>query len=212
LWCEVLPGASRNGPALFLDRDGVIVEEVEYLQRVNDIRLISGVAAVIAAANQREIAVVMVTNQAGIGRGYYGWPEFSAVQDAILSALVQDGARIDAVYACAHHPSAVGPYAHSDHPWRKPNPGMLLRAAGDLNLELGRSWLVGDKAIDIEAARRARLAGAMHVATGHGRRDRTTAVQFATPNFQLQLGQSVTDALALPLLDGGEHCSGPRRQ
>lgn len=199
-WGEVFPHAKRAGPALFLDRDGVIVEEVDYLSRVEDIRIIPGAAAVIAAANRLSIPVVIVTNQAGIGRGYYDWPEFAAVQEAILAELALHGALIDAVYACAHHPDGKGGYAHADHPGRKPNPGMLLRAAAELTLDLPRSWLVGDNLTDIEAARRAGLAGALQVATGHGRRDQTASAGLATSRFQVRTGPSIADALTLPLL------------
>jgi D-glycero-D-manno-heptose 1,7-bisphosphate phosphatase len=76
----------------------------------------------------------MVTNQAGIGRGYYRWTEFKAVQDSLLAILATHRAKIDAVYACAHHPEAEASLAHPDHPARKPNPGMILQAACDLAL------------------------------------------------------------------------------
>lgn len=199
IWCEILPHAARSGPALFLDRDGVVVEETEYLCRVEDVAVLPGAAAVIAAANRRAIPVVLVTNQAGIGRGHYGWAEFSAVQDAILSALSAQDARLDAVYACPHHTEGKGPFIHSDHPARKPNPGMLLRAAADLALDLAASWLVGDKVTDIEAAKRAGLAGALQVLSGHGQMERQHLTGLATPNFRVHLGHSIEDAMALPI-------------
>jgi D-glycero-D-manno-heptose 1,7-bisphosphate phosphatase len=92
---------------------------------------------------------------------YYGWGEFAATQRSILSALSVEGAKIDAIYACPHHPHGKGAFVHPDHPWRKPNPGMLLRAGADLNLDLRKSWLVGDKISDIAAAKRAYLRGAL---------------------------------------------------
>src|SRR6267142_4051683 len=95
--CEVSPSCNRGGPALFLDRDGVVVEEVDYLHRVEDIAVCATAAAVISAANANAVPVVLVTNQAGIGRGYYGWAEFRAVQEAIQSALAPEGAHFDAV-------------------------------------------------------------------------------------------------------------------
>ena len=107
VWCEVLMRLPPGRPALFLDRDGAIIEDTEYLCRAEDIVMIPGAAAVIAAANRLGIAVVLVTNQAGIGRGYYGWAEFKTVQQAIVAALARDGARLDAVYACAHHPQGT---------------------------------------------------------------------------------------------------------
>jgi D-glycero-D-manno-heptose 1,7-bisphosphate phosphatase len=200
VWCEILAATAHGQPALFLDRDGAIVEETEFLCRVEDIVMISGASAVIAGANKRGIPVVMVTNQAGIGRGYYGWAEFKAVQTAILSALAAAGARIDAVYACPHHPSGQGAFAHPDHPARKPNPGMLLQAAADLALDLRKSWLVGDRATDIEAAKRAGTAGALLVATGYGRTERQLASSLATPTFEVRFGGSIADAMTLPIL------------
>jgi len=203
LWCELRPGAVHGGAALFLDRDGVVVEETEYLCRVQDVAMIPGAAAVIAAANRHRIPVVLVTNQAGIGHDLYGWDEFAVVQGAIVSALASQGARLDAVYACAFHPNGKGVYAHPDHPDRKPRPGMLLRAAADLAIDLARSWLVGDKAIDIEAARRAGLAGAMHVLTGYGRTERSGSAALAAADFEVRFGESIAAAIRLPILDGG---------
>lgn len=200
VWCEVLTTPRPGRPALFLDRDGAIVEDVEYLRRVEDIAMITGAAAVIAAANDRGMPVVLVTNQAGIGRGYYGWSEFKRVQEAIVAALAAEGARLDAVYACAHHPEGRDGFAHPDHPARKPNPGMLLQAASDLAIDRKMSWLVGDKASDVEAANRAGLAGAMQVATGHGIAERARVADLATPTFEVRFGRSITDAMTLPIL------------
>lgn len=200
VWCEVLRRPPAGRPALFLDRDGAVVEETGYLCRVEDIVMIPGAAAVIAAANSRGIAVVLVTNQAGIGRGYYGWPEFNRVQRAIMAALNAQGARLDAVYACAHHPEGRGGLAHPDHPARKPNPGMLFQAASDLAVDLAASWLVGDKSSDVEAAKRAGLAGALQVATGHGGAERQDVGALAAPSFEIRFGRSIADAMTLPIL------------
>ena len=202
LWREILPRALRGRPALFLDRDGVVVVETGYLCRREDVALIPGAAEVISVANRSGIAVVLVTNQAGIGRGKFGWAEFAGVQETIASALAAQGARWDAVYACPHHPNANRPFAHPDHPARKPNPGMILRAAADLAIDLPMSWLVGDKASDIEAARRAGLAGALQVATGHGSTQRADAMALATAGFDVRTGRSIEDAMALPILSG----------
>src|SRR5262249_42515743 len=109
VWCEVFSSGALGQPALFLDRDGVVVEEVDYLHRVEDITLCEDAAAVVAAANRSAIAVVLVTNQAGIGRDYYGWADFLAVQQAIHAAMADKGARFDAVYACPYHREARAP-------------------------------------------------------------------------------------------------------
>jgi D-glycero-D-manno-heptose 1,7-bisphosphate phosphatase len=200
VWCQILRRPPPGRPALFLDRDGAVVEDTGYLRRFDDIAVIAGAVEVIAAANRQSVPVVVVTNQSGIARGYYGWDQFKSVQDAIVASLATGGARIDAVYACAHHPQGRGVLAHPDHPARKPNPGMLLQAASALALELKSSWLVGDKADDIEAARRAGIAGALLVATGYGNAERQRAATLAGPAFEVRFGRSIADAMTLPLL------------
>lgn len=170
LWAEIRTGRRGRG-ALFLDRDGVIVEEVNYLHRVADVRPTPGAAALIAVMNKLGVVVVMVTNQAGVGRGYYDWDDFRAVQDEIHRLLAADGAHIDAVYACGYHEAGQPPLDTPDHPWRKPNPGMILRAADDLGLDFARSWIVGDRASDLTAGKAAGLAGGALVATGYGSDD-----------------------------------------
>jgi len=203
IWRKVHASAARGGAALFLDRDGVVVQETDYLSRIENLALVPGAAAVIATANRRGVPVVLVTNQSGIGRGYFGWAEFAAVQRAMSSRLESQGARIDAVYACPHHAAGVGEYAVAHHPARKPAPGMLLRAAADLDLNLRQSWLVGDKRSDIEAAKRAGLAGAMHVLTGYGEVERAESAQLAEAGFEIRFGRSIADAVTLPILASG---------
>lgn len=176
---------SSNKPALFLDRDGVIVEEVNYLHREDDVSLLPGAAALIAHANRLGVPVVVITNQAGIGRGLYDWPEFEAVQRHIEAALAHDGAHLDAAFACPYHAEAKPPYDVPDHPDRKPNPGMLLRAASDLGLDLGASWIVGDTAADIRAGVAAGVAGGVHVLTGHGERERAAVEAIEHAGFEL---------------------------
>lgn len=153
--------------AVFLDRDGVVIEETGYLHRPPDVRYIAGALSAIARLNQSGFAVVLITNQAGVGRGYYGWSDFVAVQQRIAADLSQSGGYLDGVWACGYHPEGKGPLA-LDHPHRKPNPGMILEAAETFGLDLAQSWLVGDKLIDIEAGLRAGLRGSILVRTGYG--------------------------------------------
>jgi histidinol-phosphate phosphatase family protein len=136
------------------------------------VRLLPGAADTIRAANSLGIPVVVVTNQAGIGRGYYSWHGLYATVDEMRRQLASVGAQVDAIYACPFHADARPPYDAADHPGRKPNPGMILRASRDLSIDLARSWLVGDTLEDLLTARAAGLAGAVHVLSGHGRRDR----------------------------------------
>jgi D-glycero-D-manno-heptose 1,7-bisphosphate phosphatase len=213
VWRQVLrqPADSVLRPALFLDRDGVIVEDNGHLSRVDDMRLIDDAAAVIALANQAGIAVVVVSNQSGIGRGLFGWEQFAQVQERLLERLAARGALADAVLACPHHPQARPPYAHSDHPSRKPNAGMILSAAEMLPIRREASWIVGDRWTDLAAGRSAGLAGGLHVATGHGshpgERDAALALG-GTGRFTVRVGQSVAAAASLVSLMAGVDAKG----
>jgi len=154
-------------PAVFIDRDGTLNEEVGYLHRPEDVVLIPGAAEGLARLNARGIPVIVVTNQAGIGRGYYDMEAFEAVMARVAELLRAAGAHMDGVYAAPHHAKGLGAYGHPDHPDRKPNPGMLLRAAEAHGLDLGRSWMIGDKEIDLGAGRNAGCKVAL-VRTGYG--------------------------------------------
>lgn len=160
-------------PALFLDRDGTLNEEVDYLHRPEDLALIPGAAQALARVNAAGIPVVVVTNQSGIGRGYYDWVDFQAVMARMAEHLAEAGAHLDATYASPHHEKGQGDYGVADHPDRKPNPGMLRRAAEEHGLDLARSWMVGDKAVDLEAGRRAGCRTIL-VRTGYGRTEDPT--------------------------------------
>jgi D-glycero-D-manno-heptose 1,7-bisphosphate phosphatase len=143
-------------PALFLDRDGVLNEDQGYVHRWEDFRWIPGARETIAAFNRAGWWVIVVTNQSGVGRGYYSEAEMHALHARMAEELAQVGARIDAVYFCPHHPEAPeAAYRHPDPPDRKPNPGMILRALADWPIDREASVLVGDKSSDIEAAQRA---------------------------------------------------------
>lgn len=169
LWCEAHTSRVSNGrPALFCDRDGVIVEEVGYLAKPEDVRLIPAAVSLIRAANERGVRVVVVTNQSGIGRGYFGWADFSAVQDRIITELARLNAGIDLVIASGHHEDGGGPLASEVHKWRKPGPGMILLARERLNMNLGGSLIVGDKLSDLEAGHAAGIGNGLLVRTGHG--------------------------------------------
>ncbi len=199
VWVEIL-GTPRAAPALFLDRDGVVVVETRYLHEVEKTELIPGAGETIALANQRGIHVVLVTNQSGVGRGYYGWAEFHAVQEKIMADLAAFGARVDAVCACPYHPDAVAPYDR-DHADRKPNPGMLLKATAALDIQLAPSWIVGDLPTDMGAGRSAGLSGGLHVLTGFGLGHRDAAMDHAADDFQVIGADSIDEARALiPLL------------
>lgn len=143
-------------PALFLDRDGVLNEDRGYVHRWEDFCWIPGAREAVAAFNARDWWVFVVTNQSGVGRGYYPEADVHALHARMIEELAAAGARIDAFYHCPFHPEALEErYRHPDPPDRKPNPGMLLRAMADWPVDAARSVMVGDKDIDLEAGRRA---------------------------------------------------------
>lgn len=145
-------------PALFLDRDGTINVDTGYPSDPDAIVLREEIAQAIRAANAAGLPVVVVTNQSGIARGYFGWDEFAAVNVRVLALLAEQDCVVDMVLACAYHEAGVGVLGAVAHPMRKPNPGMLLRAAEILRIDLVRSIMVGDKPDDREAGRGAGLS------------------------------------------------------
>ncbi len=169
-------------PAVFLDRDGTLNEEVDFLSDPAQLVLIPGAAEAVARLNAKGVPVVVVTNQSGIGRGKYGWADFAAVMSRMGKLLALENAWIDAVYASPHHEEAEGEYAVADHPDRKPNPGMLTRAAEEHGLDLSQSWMVGDKGIDLEAGRRAGCKVAL-VRTGYGSKVDGSAADLVAENL-----------------------------
>lgn len=143
---------SVPSPALFLDRDGVVNEEVGYLFRPGDLRWVDGIFSLINTARGLGYRVVVVTNQSGIARGLYTTADFENLMAWMRTEIQAHGGDLDAVYHCPFHPvHGVGAWKR-EHNDRKPGPGMLLRAARDLNLDLRHSVLVGDRCSDIAAA------------------------------------------------------------
>jgi D-glycero-D-manno-heptose 1,7-bisphosphate phosphatase len=141
--------------AVFLDRDGTVNEEVGYMTELSKLRLIPGAGAAIRKLNDSGFSVVLVTNQSGVARGYFPESlvhEAHARLDAMLKA---EGARIDAVYYCPHHPTAGTSHYTRECDCRKPRTGLIDRAVRDLGLDVSRSYMVGDKWSDVELGHRA---------------------------------------------------------
>lgn len=138
--------------ALFLDRDGVINHEVGYLHRPEDVRFVDGIFALCRTAQRLGYRLVVVTNQSGIARGLYTTAQFEALMTWMRAAFAAEGVTLDAVYHCPYHPEQGLGEFRREHADRKPSPGMLLRAAADLPLQLAQSILVGDRCTDIAAA------------------------------------------------------------
>lgn len=165
IWIEQRRTISANGRLLYCDRDGVIIHDRHYLSKPDGVALIDGIVEILTAAERAAIPIVIVTNQSGIGRGFFGWDAFAAVQERMMDLLRSAGVAPAAVLACPHHPNAEPSYRHPDPPMRKPNPGMLIAAAALYGINPAASLMIGDKHDDMLAAagaglRRGILVGA----------------------------------------------------
>jgi D-glycero-D-manno-heptose 1,7-bisphosphate phosphatase len=157
-----LNAAPTAVPAVFLDRDGVLITDSGYPHLEDHLVLIPGAAEAVRRLNALGYLVVIVTNQSGVARGLFSEAQMHAFNALLVKRLAARGARIGAVYACPFHDEAEDPkWFHPDHPDRKPNPGMILRALAEHEIDPARSFLIGDRATDLEAARRAGLPGFM---------------------------------------------------
>jgi D-glycero-D-manno-heptose 1,7-bisphosphate phosphatase len=146
-----------SGRALFLDRDGVVNEEVGYLHRAEEVRFVDGIFSLCRTAAKLGYRLIVVTNQAGIARGYYSERDFHLLMDFMRAELRNEGIELDAVYFCPYHPEhGVGEYKR-DHEDRKPGSGMLRRGALEFDIELSDSIMIGDRCSDIAAANAAGL-------------------------------------------------------
>lgn len=154
-------------PAVFLDRDGVVIEDSHYLGDAASMCLVPGSAEAIAALNRAGWAVVIVTNQSGVARGLFSFDSVGLVHNAISAMLSDRGAHIDAFQFCPHHPQAELAEYRADCDCRKPRPGMLHLAARELGLDLAASWMIGDRASDLEAGAAAGCRTVL-VRTGYG--------------------------------------------
>lgn len=160
---------AERRPALFVDRDGTVIREREYLADPAGVELLPGAAEGLAAFLDAGYAVLIVTNQSGIARGYYGEEAYLAVQAEVERRLAAQGVPVLASYHCPHHPDHTGPC-----PCRKPAPGLFLRAAEEHGLDLARSVFVGDRLRDVEPG--LELGGtAILVQSGYGRREANDA-------------------------------------
>jgi D-glycero-D-manno-heptose 1,7-bisphosphate phosphatase len=148
---------STKRPAVFIDRDGTLIEEVNFLSRVEDLRLFNFTAEAISRLKAAGFLVIVITNQSGIGRGIFDESAMHAIHDEIQAALPGG---IDGFYHCPHLPD-------EECTCRKPGLGMIEAACDDFEIDLGRSWMVGDKRIDVEAGFNAGIGTAM-VMTGYG--------------------------------------------
>lgn len=156
--------------AVFLDRDGVINEEDGIIRSIDQLRLLPGVGEAIARLNEAGLPVIVITNQPVVARGWCTEAEVGVIHDHLRDLLRSHGATLDAIYYCPHHENANDPAYRLVCECRKPRPGLLKRAGGDFGLDLSRCVLIGDRTVDLEAARAAGTA-AWLVRTGYGGED-----------------------------------------
>lgn len=159
--------SSRNASrptrsAVIFDRDGVLNVDHGYVGDPERMEWVDGARRAIRRLNEDSVLVLVATNQSGVARGMYDMAAVEEVHALMQADLTVEGARIDAFYVCPYLPDAIDPaFAHLDHPDRKPNPGMLLRAIEEWNVDPARCLMIGDKPSDLEAARRAGISGVL---------------------------------------------------
>jgi D-glycero-D-manno-heptose 1,7-bisphosphate phosphatase len=163
-----------NKPALFLDRDGTLIEERSYLAHADEVSLLPGAAAAVERMRRAGFVCVVVTNQSGVGRALLTLAQMHAVNNEMQRQLRKAGTQLDGLYFCTYAPVGNDKTV-IEHPDRKPGPGMLLRASLELGLDLPASWVVGDSVSDVLAGRHAGCRGQILVRTGH---DLTEALAF----------------------------------
>jgi D-glycero-D-manno-heptose 1,7-bisphosphate phosphatase len=152
---------------IFIDRDGTINEDIGYVSTPEQLSVYPWTAQAIRLINEAGVRVVVVTNQSGIARGFYTEDVLRAIHQRLIEELARQGARLDAVYYCPHHPRIGNPSYRRECDCRKPKPGMLQRAAREHGINLSRSWVIGDKSSDVNLAAAAGAHSAL-VLTGYG--------------------------------------------
>ena len=154
-------------PAIFVDRDGTLSREVGYVNHPSRFSLFAFSVDAVRAINRSGFLAVLVTNQAGVARGYFPESVIDAVHVSLAESLAAGGARLDGIYVCTHHPSVGEPPYRQDCQCRKPRPGLLVRAARELDIDLARSYVVGDRLADLQLAWNVGATGVL-VKSGYG--------------------------------------------
>ena len=173
---EILNKKRNKKNCLFLDRDGVIIEDCHYLSNPKDVKIIEGIKDIILHAKKFNWLIVIVTNQSGINRNFFTWNDYESVNRRMIDMLNIESP-FDAIYANGYGPN------HAKRTWRKPNPDMLFAAKNDLDIDLSKSILIGDRLSDLKAGTCAQLKLVVHVKNGHGRIERAEVLRQVKQNF-----------------------------
>lgn len=177
--------------AVFMDLSGTISDEVGHLNHLSRFRLLPGAVEAVRLVNASGWKAVLATNQSGVARGYFPLSLLDEVYGELGRRLAAGGAWLDRVYHCPHHPTEGAPLYRCECDCRKPRPGMLKQAAQELDLDLGRSFVVGDKITDVEAGHRAGARGVL-VLTGYGRGE----VEYTRASWSTEPDHIAEDLLA----------------
>ncbi len=149
--------------AVFLDRDGTICEDVNYLSRPEQLKFFPFAAEAVRLLNENGFLVILITNQSGIARGFFDENALREIHEKVVSELTEQNAKLDAIYFCPHN-------SVDDCACRKPKTGMIEQASEDFSIDLETSWMIGDKAIDVETGFNAKMKTAL-VLTGYGQKE-----------------------------------------
>lgn len=178
---------------VFLDRDGTLNEEVNYLHRTEDLRILPGVAEAVCALRNAGFNIVVMTNQAGVGRGYYTEQDVEHLHAFMNEQLAAQGAQVDHFFYCPHHPvHGIGAYKQVCH-CRKPETGMFEMAQKYYEIDKEHSWMIGDKLIDVQAGRNFGVHTAL-VGTGYGKKEREQAQETGAVPYEIY-GASLLDVV-----------------
>lgn len=159
---------SNKNIAVFIDRDGTVTEEVGYLNNVERLKLIKGTSHAIKLLNKKGLKAIVVTNQAGVARGYFPEELIHKAHERLKKLLSRSGAYLDGIYYCPHHPDGNNEKYRKICDCRKPNPGMIEMASDELDIDINRSYVVGDKLSDVSLAHNVGAKGIL-VLTGYGK-------------------------------------------
>lgn len=188
-------------PAIFIDRDGTLSEEVGYVNHPSRFRLYPFAVDAVRAVNRAGFLAVLVTNQSGVARGYFPESVVDEVHRGLVASMREGGAHFDGIYVCPHHPTAGEPPHRLDCGCRKPRPGLIRRAEEDLGVDLGRSYVVGDRPADLQLAWSVGARGVL-VKTGYGLGELTYHAP-SWPRPPDLVAENLFDAVGRILLESG---------